>query len=193
MAQCTDEQLAELVGLVQNDATNGLAYAERAIELFPDDARVHFLRGSLLAGAKRPIEAHASLSRAVALAPDFAIARFQLGFFELTSGEPARAQATWEPLRTQLPDDHYLRHFVAGLCDLIADRFRACIEQLETGIALNQENPPLNNDMRLIIDQCRPLADGGKRGTEAGEETPQEETSATSLLLGQLGGRGTMH
>ena len=51
---------------------------------------------------------------AVALAPDFLIARYQLGFFELTSGEVDNALATWGPL-LRLPEDNYLRQFVEGM------------------------------------------------------------------------------
>ena len=84
------------------------------------------------------------------------LARFQLGFFELTSGEAVRALATWEPLDT-LPEGHYLGHFVTGLRHLIADRFADAIAALEAGIAVNDENAPLNRDMQLIIDECAGL------------------------------------
>jgi tetratricopeptide (TPR) repeat protein len=184
MTLCSDEEMVQLLQAMQSDAADELMLAERLIDAYPEDARLHFLRGSLLAGSGRPIEAHASLSRAVALAPEFALARFQLGFFELTSGEAARALATWEPLHT-LPADHYLAHFVTGLRHLIADRFAETIAALEAGIAVNEENLPLNRDMQLIIDECTGLAE--RKPTE-----PVEEASATSFLLDQFG-RGTTH
>ena len=180
MNPCSDEDIRQLLAAMQAGASDELAFAERLIEAHPDDARLHFLRGSMLAGASRPIEAHASLSRAVELAPDFTLARFQLGFFELTSGEAARALKTWEPLDA-LPQDHYLAHFVAGLRHLIHDRFSNAVAELRQGIALNEENAPLNGDMQLIIDQCADLTD-----------SPVEEASATSVLLNQFG-RGTTH
>lgn len=185
MTLCSDEEMVQLLQAMQSDASDELMLAERLIDAYPEDARLHFLRGSLLAGSGRPIEAHASLSRAVALAPEFALARFQLGFFELTSGEAVRALATWEPLDT-LPADHYLAHFVTGLRHLIADRFAETIAALEAGIAVNDENPPLNRDMQLIIDECAGLAE--RKPPAAAEE----EASATSFLLDQFG-RGTTH
>lgn len=184
MTLCSDEEMAQLLQAMQSDASDELMLAERMIDAYPEDARLHFLRGSLLAGSGRPIEAHASLTRAVALAPDFALARFQLGFFELTSGEAARALATWEALDT-LPTDHYLAHFVTGLRHLIADHFAEAIAALEAGIAVNHDNLPLNRDMQLIIDECSGLA--GRK-----PEVPAEEASATSFLLDQFG-RGTTH
>jgi tetratricopeptide (TPR) repeat protein len=183
MTLCGDDEIRQLLAAMASDASDELALAERLIDAYPDDARLHFLRGSLLAGAGRPIEAHASLSHAVALAPDFALARFQLGFFELTSGEAARAVATWEPLDS-LPADHHLAHFVVGLRYLIQDRFPEAIVALQAGIAVNDENLPLNRDMQLIIDKCAGLA-GAQPAAPA-------EASATSLLLNQFG-RGTTH
>ncbi|MBX9813387.1 MAG: hypothetical protein K2X76_01655 [Sphingomonas sp.] len=190
MTQCSDEELAKLIATVQNDPANQLAYVDQAAALYPEDARVHFLRASLLAGSQRPIEAHAAFTRAVALAPDFALARFQLGFFELTSGEAARALASWQPLDAQLPEAHHLRQFVRGLRHLIADEFAACVTALEAGIAANDDNPPLNRDMGLIIEQCRQLIG---RQEAAAAPAAEEEASATSFLLGQLGGRGLIH
>lgn len=184
---CGDEEMGQLIAAAEAGTGDELAFSERLIDAYPDDARLHFLRGSFLAGGGRPIEAHASLSRAVALAPDFHLARFQLGFFELTSAEPARALATWEPLGA-LPEDHCLALFVTGLTHLIHDRFADTIRALEAGIAANTDNPPLNRDMALIIEQC-----GGLSDARTAADAPVEEASATSFLLGQLGGRGTTH
>lgn len=187
MTFCSDEEMVQLLQAMQSDAPDELGFAERLIEAYPEDARLHFLRGSLLAGSGRPIEAHASLSRAVALAPDFALARFQLGFFELTSGEAARALVTWEPLDA-LPHEDSLVHFVRGLRHLIQDHFADAIRELEEGIAVNTENLPLNRDMQLIIDECRGFASDASPSAASTEE----EASATSFLLDQFG-RGTTH
>jgi hypothetical protein len=121
------------------------------------------------------------MTAAVALAPEFAIARFQLGFFELTSGEAEAARNTWLPLKTLLPHGHWMLLFVEGLESLILDRFAECISCLSEGIRHNQENLPLNNDMALIISQCRDLLeqDGQSENGEDGTDV-----SPTSFLLG---------
>jgi hypothetical protein len=181
---CDDQIMQELIQAMQTDDDQ----IERVDELladFPEDARLHFLRGSMLVGKKRLIEAHRSLSRAVSLAPDFDIARFQLGFFQLTSGEAAEALETWGRL-DRLPEGHYLRKFVDGLRCLIRDEFANAIGKLREGIALNQENPPLNRDMQLIIDECQPLLAGSGAGAD-------EATSQTSLILQQFTDRSNVH
>jgi tetratricopeptide (TPR) repeat protein len=178
---CPESELDELMAAMQSDDATELERADRMIAAYPDDARLHFLRGSILAGIGRSIEALPALKRSVELAPDFAIARFQLGFFQLTSGEPGAALESWGPLAL-LPGDHYLRMFVAGLTFLIRDEFAEALEQLRAGIAANSENPPLNRDIQLIVGQIEEIVAAGSE-----EEGP---ASATSFMLDQLtGGR----
>lgn len=172
MAQFADDAtMEELARSVAEAPGAQIARLDALLLAYPDDARLHFLRGSILIGEKRLIEAHQSLSRAVALAPDFPLARFQLGFFQLTSGEADDALETWGRL-DRLPDEHYLRKFVDGLRRLIRDDFEGTIEALSEGIALNQENPPLSRDMGLIIERCREhLAREGEDDSDATSET----------------------
>lgn len=182
---CSDQDLATLIEDIRGDDHRDLDKIDRLLGLFPEDPRLHFMRGSTLAGKQRAIEAHQSLQKAVELAPDYALARYQLGFFELTSGEADRALSTWGPL-LQLPTGNYLRRFVEGLTHLIRDEFAPAIEQFEAGMALNEDNPPMNGDIALLVAECRKALGGGaQRDDDSGE-------SATSFLLGQLS-PGTTH
>lgn len=177
---CDESDLKALLEAMRSAPNDQIERVDQLLARTPEDARLHFLRGSMLAGAGRYIEAHQALSRAVQLAPDYAIARFQLGFFQLTSGETANALDTWGRL-DGLSDGHYLRKFVDGLRCLIRDDFAGVLQNLVEGIALNNENPPLNNDMQLIIDRCRPLAEQA--------QSDSEPASETALLLQQFAQR----
>jgi len=173
LGECPAEPLSVALEAIKRDAAAGLGDVERLLDRYPGDHRLHFLRGSLLAGLSRYDAARRCLETATRLAPDYAVARFQLGFLELTSGEPARATATWAPLH-RLPKQDALRLFAAGLEHLINDRFAPAIETLEAGIARNADLPPLNADMRLIIEKICALQPA------AGSEEP---LSAAHLLL----------
>jgi hypothetical protein len=176
---CSEETLAPIFALAGKEPEAAIAAIDAALINFPDDYRLHFLKGSLFVGLKRFVGAHYAMAKAVALAPDFHIARFQLGFFELTSGEPEAAKETWRPIIDALEESHWIRLFVKGLHHLADDRFAECVHSLQTGIAKNTENLPLNTDMALIIARCEQiLTNGGAEKSEA-----QGDLSATSFLL----------
>lgn len=175
---CPDQELSEYLELAKRDPAAQEGALKRLIDLFPDDGRLHFLLGANLVGAGRLIEGRIHLVRAVELAPDFSIARFQLGFFELTSGEAEAALRTWARLDL-LNESHYLRWFVDGLRALIRDEFDVAVAKLRHGIEINDENPPLNRDMHLLIERMStPL-----------QQDVSEETSETELVLRQFGAR----
>ncbi len=184
MNLCDANRIQELVTAIESGA-DAIERIDQVLMDFPQDARLHFMRGSSLASAGRLIEAYDALKRAVELDPDFPIARFQLGLFELTSGEADKALDTWGRL-DRLPDGHYLRKFIDGLRCLVRDDFRGAIDHLSEGIALNHEIPPLNNDMRMLISQCEPLLRVQQNG--AGEPA-----SETSLILQQFADRNKLH
>lgn len=180
MDLCSDEEIAGLVSALQSADADDLAQVDGMLRRFPDDPRLHFIRGSILAGRQDALKAHAALARAVELAPDFHIARYQLGFFELTSGEVDRALSTWGPLQ-RLPADFYLRKFVDGLIHLVRDEFDQALTLMHEGIALNRENEPLNSDIRLLMSECE-----AARNANRADDDASGDLSATSVILGQF-------
>lgn len=185
----SDAEIEELVKAIETRDSGDDDRVQDLVRRYPEDPRLHFMLGSILAGKGRPIEAHKAMTRAVEIAPGFALARYQLGFFELTSGEAERALSTWGPLLAA-PADNYLRIFVEGMTHLIRDEFVEAIEHFESGIMLNRDNEPMNNDIRLLIAECRALLQRSAAEQHAGHD--DEELSATSLLLGRFGGKPTL-
>lgn len=174
---CPEDRLADIIATIQNEAAGASDQVSELCNEYPSDARLHFLLGSVLAGEGRHIEGYQSLKRAVVLDPDFILARFQLGFLQLTSGEADAALETWGRL-DGLPDGHFIRSFVEGLRCLIRDDFAGAIANLTAGVEANDEVAPLSDDMQLIIQKCEEIL-GSPDGAENGE------VSETSILLGQ--------
>jgi tetratricopeptide (TPR) repeat protein len=171
----------ELMALVseamgRGDSGHAMAYLKAAVAREDRTPEALFILGSEYAQLKLMDEAEDCMSRAVAQAPVFWVARFQLGLLHLTSGRPAQAQAVWAPLAGLADDDAkvYLKRFHQGLLHLIADEFAAAMQMLHAGIALNPENEPLNVDMRRIIDAVAHLPGN----TSAPPADPARETSA---------------
>lgn len=182
---CPPQRLEALVDAIRTGEQGGMASLTELKDSYPSDPRLHFLEGSLLAGRGDYTEAQTAMRRAVSIAPDFAIARFQLGFLQLTCGDSYGAQESWGPLHG-LPQGHYLRRFVLGLCHLIRDEFADAKAELLSGVAANTENPPLNNDMMLIVDEIGRKIDGQI------DETGSALSSA-QLLLQQASLKSTRH
>jgi predicted TPR repeat methyltransferase len=93
-------------------------HAEAALDLYaqasalaPASGLPHFLTASEQAGAGRIDAAEMAFANAVLLAPDFTLARYQLGLLQFTSGRAAVALITWQPLFA-LAETDPLGHFV---------------------------------------------------------------------------------
>lgn len=180
-AICPDARLSAALTIVQADDVEGIREVGRLLTAFPNDARLHFLYGSVLAGVQRYDEGRAAMQRAVELAPDYDLARFQLGFLEFTSGLAAAAAATWTPL-VEAPDPSIFAHFASGLNALARDDFSEAERLLEEGMRANDEHPLINGDMQLLLDEVRARAPSDPL-VEDGAETAQ---SATHQLLQQF-------
>lgn len=120
----------------------------------PSEVRALLLQAGALAQAQDYDRAEATYIAVLERAPDWDIARFQLGLLQFTSGRPAVAATTWRAL-DRLDDGHPLKLFKAGFEFLARDAFAAAIDAFERGIARNTENIPLNRDMAMVIDRIR--------------------------------------
>ena len=163
---CPEAKLSSAVAAMGADERRGMRELDTLLHDYPADARLHFLKGSMLAGKQDFAAARAAMRQAVQLAPDYGVARFQLGLLLLSSGEPVEAQEAWGPLHS-LPDTHPLHLFVKGLCRMIQDDFAEATRLLKEGIARNTENAPMNQDMQLVIAN---MAEKG--GGEGGAVSP---------------------
>lgn len=162
------------------DTGHAVAYLKEACSRMDAQPQALFMLGSEYAQLGLMDEAKAHMARAVQAAPDYAIARFQLGMLHVTSGEVGPARAAWEGLAA-LPDDHpqrYLAAFHRGMLHLVADEFDAAIAALQQGLAQNQENEALNGDMRKVIDAIEHLP--GREGREPPAAPPVAEPAAVA-------------
>ncbi|MDK2125893.1 tetratricopeptide repeat protein [Parachitinimonas caeni] len=143
-----------------------------------------WLLGAEYAEARRYEEAEQCMTRAIELAPNMGVCRFQLGLMQLTSGRPQQAAQTWTPF-DELPEEEPLRLFAVGLLAMVRGEYDLATAALQRGIALNATVLPLNRDMQMVlgeIDRLRnevPPADGqatteGNAQTEEAEETDSD-------------------
>ncbi|RQR52926.1 hypothetical protein DIE19_27430 [Burkholderia sp. Bp9126] len=160
VALCDDDTMSEIVRIVDDPDSETLEAFEllsAALTRWPDDHRLWFLRGSIYAGSQRRAEARVDFARAVALAPDFDIARFMLGLVDLLDGHVQDAAACWEPLDEEQSGRGALWLFKTGMLALCDDRFDAALDWLKQGIAVNERYPGINAYMEGIVAQIGAL------------------------------------
>lgn len=190
------QQAIEAMRADRNDEVRRLL--QEAMATGPQSPIAPFLLASHFAQQREYDRAEGLFIHTLNLAPDFLIARFQLGLLQLTSARPAAAIATWGPLEL-LDEGHTLRLFRDGLQAMAGDQFEQAKALLRRGIEGNQENLPLNRDMQMVIEAIE--ANQANEANEKEDASPPENgavadgqpgTPDSSDDAGKLDRSGTM-
>jgi Flp pilus assembly protein TadD len=134
----------------ENGHEESITYLKRALELKPNEGRLHYMLAAEHAQMGLYDRAAQEMTKAVELDPSLVTAHFQLGLLHVTSGRVEEAEAAWRPL-DKLGEGHFLRLFKSGMLHLVRDEFKESAECLEKGIQANTFNEALNNDMRRVL------------------------------------------
>jgi hypothetical protein len=159
--------LLERLRLTHSDSSV-MGLLTEAAASHPADARPLLLLAAEFVQAHDLDRAEATYVGALQRAPQFWIARFQLGLLQFTSARPAIAFVTWAPLDA-LEASHPLRLFKRAFECLADDAFEQATQLLHMGIAANTANPPLNQDMAMVIERIAQVQSRGKQPTPASE------------------------
>jgi tetratricopeptide (TPR) repeat protein len=147
------DYIFDLIGeLRESDTPTAVQSLNDAAKTHPDDPRPLLLMAAFFAQNGNIDQAEAAYISALRRAPDFWIARFQLGLLQFTSARPAAAMATWGPL-DDLVQNHPLRLFKTAFEHIARDEFQQARLLLREGITRNTENVPLNRDMELTFSK----------------------------------------
>ncbi|KVT06128.1 hypothetical protein WT24_02505 [Burkholderia sp. MSMB1078WGS] len=167
---CPDDRMAVLVESMRSSDEAALHALNNALERWPDDYRLWFLRGAVHAGAQHYEAARSDFDASRQLTPDFPVAGFMLGFLHLTHGHVDRAVDAWQQLDT-LPADDTLRMLKTGLLNLADDRFALAGEQLRAGMASNTKYPLINRYIADVLRHVESIVD-----TSPGNHASSEKT-----------------
>ena len=151
-----------------------------AVALRPESHQAHYLLGATLAQVGRSVDAENSFLACLGVAPDFGIARFQLGLLQIVGTRLDHGCATLRPL-THLKDDDYLKWFAQGLIELVGGDRNAAIHSLERGLVLNQQIPALNHDIRGILTRLQAAV--GLAAAAAPPTTAEDSSSSSHYLI----------
>src|SRR5881275_2305302 len=156
-----EKRFEELIGA--GLSASGENRRQAALDLFaqasavlPSSGIPHFLIASEHAAAGDMDAAEAAFANAVLLAPDFALARYQLGLLQFSSARAALALVTWEPLFA-LPASESLGHFVRGFAALAQDAYAESVQHFAEGMNARDVNPAVADDIRQVMEAVRRL------------------------------------
>jgi tetratricopeptide (TPR) repeat protein len=127
-----------LLALVQSQRGKmdvALATYDRALQLRPDSAELHFNRGNILEALKRHNEALASYDRAIQSRPDLARAHLKRGNILNQLNQRDEALANYDHALALRPD-FALAHYERGNVLLSLKRFEEAIASYERALAL---------------------------------------------------------
>jgi tetratricopeptide (TPR) repeat protein len=173
-----------------NDGERAIDYFQRAQAFNPSSGLPPFLLGSEYAALGDMAQAEAAFANAARLAPDFPLARYQLGLLQFSSGRAALGLLTWQPL-LELPDTNPLPHFVNGFAALAHDQFDEALAHYEQGLQRNTENPALSGDIEKVIAGIRSLK--ASQRDDAPADPSADEASASHVLLANYRQSGPGH
>jgi tetratricopeptide (TPR) repeat protein len=152
-----DQLIAQgLAASAENRSDAALELFAQASAVSPASGVPHFLIGSEHASAGNMEAAELAFANAVLLAPDFHIARYQLGLLQFSSQRAAVAVLTWQPLY-ELPEGDPFGHFVRGFAALAEDRLRESLTHFRDGLDRNVDNPALAADIGKVIEAVEGL------------------------------------
>jgi tetratricopeptide (TPR) repeat protein len=182
---------AGLAASQDNDSEKALELFAQASAAYPASGLPHFLAGSEYAALGQVDKAEGALANAVLLAPDFHIARYQLGLLQFSSGRAASALVTWQPLFS-LEDTQALGHFVRGFAALAQDDFAGAKAHFDAGLVRNTDNAALSADIQKVLQG---MGDALAQGPSEAPPAPAESNQAAAHILlsnyGKFG--GTLH
>lgn len=170
-----DRLLAEgMAASRANRREEALALFQRAVEADPASSLPHFLLAAEHASAGDFARAELSYASSLLLAPDFSLARYQMGLLQFSSQRATVALLTWQPLFL-LPEADALLHYVRGFAALAQDAFADALRHFRRGLECTPANPVLSADILQVVEAVERLQAPGDAGAD--------DTVATHVLL----------
>lgn len=186
--QSSDSEARRLidVGLAlsqQGQSVDAISRFREGIGHAPGWYLAHFLLGSEYAAAGDQGAAEACFAQTVLLAPEFHLARYQLGLLQFSGGRPHVAMVSWASLQL-LPPDQPFPHLVDAFTALMSDQLHEARAQFMAAVPLAR-NAGLEADIGKLIARLDEQAGAGAMARAAAEAAagPTVKTEAQSHVL----------
>jgi tetratricopeptide (TPR) repeat protein len=173
-----DELLRLALDAINNDRdADAVVMLKTLLERDPGHVFATYLLAAQHAQMGMMDRAEAGFRAVVQQAPDFPIARFQLGQLLLVKGAGEEARHVLAPLTA---GREALGAYARGLSAAALEDLSTALSELEAGLALPQEIPALELDMRRLLSRLQGIA----IETAA---SPAPASSSSALFLSNYG------
>lgn len=135
--------------IIQAGNENSLDELHKLQEEHPSDYIIHFLYAAELAQQQKYNSAMIAFQQVVSLKPDYFIARFQLCLLAFSLEDNVNLNK-FLPGLLALESSHYLNQFSSAINELAKNNIQQALKHLDHGIQINNENLPLNEDMKIF-------------------------------------------
>ena len=154
-----------------------LVTLKRAIDIAPNDARIHYVLGSLYNQIGLIERAEKHLQHATVFDPNMENARFELGWLYWSAGQADPAAETWKAFDKH-GKEHPLFLFKTGLLHLAKNEYVECEKNLRAGLSVNGGNVPYGAEMAQLHKQVSTYLTTLKATTtESQAAAPKPETT----------------
>lgn len=174
-----NEELLRLALAANGDGRDaeGVAMLKTLLEREPGQVHARYLLAAQHAQMGLYDRAEVGFRAVVVDAPEFPVARFQLGQLLILKGAADEARQVLEPVARQSDSlGTYARAMIAAAGEDAA----TAIGHLEAGLALPQEIPALAVDMQRLLEQLR-------QGAQPGPVEPPAVSAAAPMFLSGYG------
>ncbi|MCW8877937.1 MAG: hypothetical protein OQK04_11760 [Kangiellaceae bacterium] len=158
---------------------DSIKYLKAFLKNEPNNAEALFLLGSEYAEISMVDEAKEELSKALEIAPQADLVRFQLAMLHFSTNDIEHTQSILEPLATASTDNPY-QNLATGVFSLIENNPDQAIENFELALTKELNNPALVANIESFIKNIK----SRNQQDSAGEETAGDaEKQAGEMFL----------
>jgi tetratricopeptide (TPR) repeat protein len=129
-----------------------LVTLKRALGIAPNDARVHYVLGSMYNQIGMIERAEKHLQHATVFDPNMENARFELGWLYWSAGQADAAAETWKAFDSK-GKEYPLFLFKTALLQLAKNEYAECEKNLRAGLSVNGGAVPYAAEMAQLYKQ----------------------------------------
>lgn len=181
----------------EGDRERSMSLLKRFLACVPSDAsqlgHAHYLLGAEYADIRMLDEALTHMQEAVTFTPNLYVAHFQIGLLYSLGGQAEQAKAAWQPILQRDQEQDALSYYVTALIAINDNDADNAISNLETGLRMANDNPPLYQDMQNLLIKTQDKIDAAKANEDTSNTSEIDTTTTEKTKADQQDASSNRH